>query len=53
VPGLRLRTSISKHELQQATANGTTPQPRFLESVLAELNTLGVPANRIKQEFCG
>ena len=44
---------ISKYDLQQATASGTTPQPRFLESVLAELNTLGVPANRIKREFYG
>lgn len=44
---------ISKFDLQQAKANGTTASPRFLESVLAELNSLGVPANRIKREFYG
>ena len=44
---------ISKYDAQQAAANGMTPQPRFLESVLAELNGLGVPASRIKREFYG
>jgi ferredoxin-NADP reductase len=44
---------ISKWDIEEAKKAGTTPQPRFLESVLAELNTLGVPKSRIKREFYG
>jgi len=36
-----------------AKERGETPQPRFLESVLADLATIGVPKNRIKREFYG
>jgi len=44
---------ISKWDIEEAKKAGTTPQPRFLESVLAELKALGVPASRIKREFYG
>ena len=44
---------ISKFEVEEAKKTGTTPQPRFLESVLGELKAIGVPANRIKREFYG
>jgi 3-ketosteroid 9alpha-monooxygenase subunit B len=44
---------ISKWDVEEAKKAGTTPQPRFLESVLTELKTLGVPASRIKREFYG
>ncbi len=44
---------ISKFDVDDAKKAGTTPQPRFLESVLAELKTLGVPPSRIKREFYG
>jgi 3-ketosteroid 9alpha-monooxygenase subunit B len=44
---------ISKWDRDAAAANGTTPQPRFLESVLADLKTLGVRASQIKREFYG
>src|SRR5204862_6127282 len=44
---------ISKFDVEAAKQAGTVPQPRFLESVLADLKTLGVPASRIKREFYG
>ena len=44
---------ISKFDIATAKERGETPQPRFLESVLADLATIGVPKNRIKREFYG
>jgi hypothetical protein len=44
---------ISKWDVDEAKKAGTTPQPRFLESVLTELKNLGVPGSRIKREFYG
>jgi ferredoxin-NADP reductase len=44
---------ISKWDVAQAEANGTKPTARFLETVLGELKTLGVPNARIKREFYG
>ena len=44
---------ISKWDVAAAEQTGTKPQPRFLESVLAELNAIGVPPKRIKREFYG
>lgn len=44
---------ISKWDLAAAKEAGTAPQPRFLEAVLADLKTLGVPDKRIKREFYG
>lgn len=44
---------ISKWDREAAKAAGTTPPPRFLESVLASLKDLGIPNARIKREFYG
>jgi 3-ketosteroid 9alpha-monooxygenase subunit B len=44
---------ISKWDVADAKQAGTTPQPRFLETTLATLTELGVPAKRIKREFYG
>ena len=44
---------ISKFDVAAAKERGETPQPRFLESVLADLATIGVPKSRIKREFYG
>jgi ferredoxin-NADP reductase len=44
---------ISKFDVDAAREAGTEPQPRFLESVLADLKALGVPKERIKREFYG
>jgi len=44
---------ISKFDVAAAKEAGTQPQPRFLESVLADLKALGVPNDRIKREFYG
>ena len=44
---------ISKFDIAAAKEAGTEPQPRFLETVLADLKTLGVPNDRIKREFYG
>jgi len=44
---------ISKWDLAAAKEAGTPPPPRFLESVLGDLASLGVPATRIKREFYG
>ena len=40
---------ISKWDVAAAEQAGTPPQPRFLETVLAELNALGVPPSHIKR----
>jgi 3-ketosteroid 9alpha-monooxygenase subunit B len=44
---------ISKFDIAAAKEAGTEPQPRFLETVLADLRALGVPNDRIKREFYG
>jgi len=44
---------ISKYDVEAARETGTTPQPRFLEAVLAALKEIGVPANHIKRECYG
>jgi 3-ketosteroid 9alpha-monooxygenase subunit B len=44
---------ISKFDVAAAKDRGETPQPRFLESVLADLATIGVPNERIRREFYG
>ncbi|HEV2984234.1 MAG TPA: hypothetical protein VGX46_07590 [Vicinamibacterales bacterium] len=44
---------ISKFDVAAAKEKGETPQPRFLESVLADLTTIGVPNERIRREFYG
>jgi len=44
---------ISKWDKQAAKEKGVEPQPRFLESVLANLREIGVPNARIKREFYG
>jgi ferredoxin-NADP reductase len=44
---------ISKFDRAAAEQAGTTPAPRFLESVLADLKQIGVPDKRIKREFYG
>jgi ferredoxin-NADP reductase len=44
---------ISHWDVVAAKQAGTTPQPRFLEAVLADLEALGVPNDRIKRESYG
>jgi len=44
---------ISKWDREVAKEKGTAPQPRFLESVLANLKEIGVPNTCIKREFYG
>lgn len=44
---------ISHWDVVAAREAGKTPEPRFLESVLAQLRELGVPADRIKRESYG
>jgi len=44
---------ISKFDREVAKETGEQPQPRFLESVLADLKSLGVPNARIKRESYG
>ena len=44
---------ISKWDREAAKERGDAPAPRFLESVLADLKTLGVPNARIKRESYG
>ena len=44
---------ISKFDVAAAKEKGEQPQPRFLESVLADLAAIGVPNERIKREFYG
>ena len=44
---------ISKWDREAARESGTEPQPKFIESVLANLRAIGVPDNRIKRESYG
>ena len=44
---------LTKIEKQRAKAKGKTPPPRFMESILAAFDGLGVPANRIQREGWG
>jgi ferredoxin-NADP reductase len=44
---------ISKWDREAAREQGTEPQPRFIESVLASLRAIGVPDARIKRESYG
>jgi ferredoxin-NADP reductase len=45
--------AASVWERRACNARGTTPTPRFLESMLAHLQSLDVPADRIKVEAFG
>lgn len=45
--------AISKWDREAAREQGTEPQPRFLESALANLKAIGVPKARIKRESYG
>jgi len=44
---------ISHWDVVAAKQAGTTPEPRFLETVVAQLRELGVPSDRIKRESYG
>jgi len=44
---------ISKFDREAAKEKGESPQPRFLETVLTDLLSLGVPNARIKRESYG
>jgi 3-ketosteroid 9alpha-monooxygenase subunit B len=44
---------ISKWDREAAKEKGEAPQPRFLETVLKDLLSLGVPNSRIKRESYG
>ena len=44
---------ISKWDREAAKEQGTQPQPRFIESALTSLRTIGVPESRIKRESYG
>jgi 3-ketosteroid 9alpha-monooxygenase subunit B len=44
---------ISKFDREAAREQGTVPQPRFIESALGHLQTIGVPDKRIKRESYG
>jgi ferredoxin-NADP reductase len=44
---------ISKWDREAAKEKGESPQPRFLETVLTDLLSLGVPNARIKRESYG
>lgn len=44
---------ISKWDREQARAEGTEPQPRFIETVLQHLGAIGMPDSRIKRESYG
>ena len=45
--------AISVWERRFCKARGTTPSPRFLESMLSHLASLGVPREKIKIEAFG
>jgi ferredoxin-NADP reductase len=45
--------AISSWDRQAAKEKGVEPAPRFMESVLATLDTIGVPKNRVKKESYG
>jgi len=44
---------ISHWDVVAAKQAGTTPPPRFLETVVAQLRELGVPSDRIRRESYG
>jgi ferredoxin-NADP reductase len=44
---------ISHWDVVAAKQAGTAPQPRFLETVLSQLDAIGVPKDRIKRESYG
>jgi ferredoxin-NADP reductase len=44
---------ISKWDREAAREAGTDPQPRFIETTLANLKAIGVPDKRIKRESYG
>jgi len=44
---------ISKFDRDAAKAEGTTPQPRFIEAALASLQAIGVPDKKIRRESYG
>ena len=44
---------ISHWDVVAAREAGKAPEPRFLESVLAQLRELGVPPDRVKRESYG
>jgi ferredoxin-NADP reductase len=44
---------ISRFARAAARESGVEPPPQFVESVLTNLQTLGVPPQRIKREFYG
>jgi ferredoxin-NADP reductase len=44
---------ISKWDREAAREAGTAPQPRFIETALANLHEIGVPDSRIKRESYG
>jgi ferredoxin-NADP reductase len=46
-------TGITVHERRAHAAKGTTPPPRFIETVKAQLAALNVPPERIKVESYG
>ena len=45
--------AISNWDRQAAKEKGTEPTPRFLESVLSNLEAIGVPKSRIRKESYG
>lgn len=45
--------AISPFERKAALETGTQPQPRFLESILEHLHTLGVDTKKVKRESWG
>jgi 3-ketosteroid 9alpha-monooxygenase subunit B len=45
--------AVSVYDRASAREKGVTPQPRFMESVLADLKTLGVPSDQITRESYG
>jgi ferredoxin-NADP reductase len=45
--------AISVHDRQAARERGTPPAPRFMETVLAALDELGVPQDRVLRESYG
>ncbi len=45
--------AVTPYERAEARARGEAPTPRFLESVISKLISLGVPSERIKRESYG
>ncbi|MCI0658649.1 MAG: oxidoreductase, partial [Acidobacteria bacterium] len=44
---------LTKFDRQAAREKGIEPQPRFLESVMSHLGSIGVPKERIHRESYG